>query len=191
MVEPVYTPPAPKKSARGVTTPRTRMANRLVPIPRVYDRETDKVKKVVKKKLKRKPVQVVGRVLADDQYNPTMTFSPAYGPDAGRTYGAMIPITPGADSPEGNKEFYVRLAIEQHRVDPQLQGFKTAWEPPPGWVAVDGLPVAGLDDDGLVVSGWIYDEAISNPVSITRVFRSPAAPSTEIGFLAHIGKYKP
>lgn len=156
------------------------MAARLIPIPKIYEPEVDKVKKVVKKKLEKKPLTIVGRSKVDDQFNLTITFSPAYGPDAGRTYGASLGLTPGGASPEGNKEFYVRASIEQHRVDPLLQGFKTLWTPPPGWVPVDGI------------GSILYDEAISNPVVITRVYRSPASPSSEIGFLVvAVGKYKP
>lgn len=177
MPDPIYTPPPPPKK-KGVVTPKTRMAPRLAPIPKVYDPELAKVKKAIKKK--RKPISIVGRVFADDQFHATITFSPAYGPDAGRTYGASLGLTPGAGSPEGNKEFYVRCAIEQNRVDPLLQGFESTWEPPPGWVSVDGL------------GSVLYDEAICNPLQVTRVYRSSAAPDSTIGFRVRITtKYKP
>ncbi len=168
---------------RRVYEPRTRMAPRLAPIPRVYDREGDQVKKSVKKAVTERPPKKVltARVWppADDQFSATMTFSPAYGTDAGRTYGPLS-LTPGADSPEGDKEFYCRLLIEQHRIDPLLQGFKCLWDPPPGWVIEDGLDT------------HTFDEAISNPLYITRVYRTPATISLEIGFKVTIQrKYRP
>jgi hypothetical protein len=180
-VGPVYTPPPPaKKTPKGVKTPRTRMAPRLAPIPHVYDPELDKVKKVVKKP--RKPFTLVGRVFTDDQFDAKLYFSPAYGDDAGRTYGATMGITPGAGSPEALKEIYVRLEVTQHRVDPLLQGFRCEWEPPPGWTTVDGIALGGPT----------WDEAISNPVYITRVFKTPADPETTIGFRVRVtAKYKP
>jgi hypothetical protein len=156
------------------------MAPRLAPIPRVY--EPEPIKKIIKviKKPPKKPIQLRGRAPTDDQFNATLTFSPAYGDDAGRTYGASLGITPGAGSPEGGKQFYIRLSVEQHRVDPLLQGFRTLWTPPPGWTAVDGL------------GSTLYDEAISNPLVVTRVYLSPAAPNTAIGFLVVVvTKYKP
>ncbi len=141
---------------------------------------TQAVKKIETAKKKRDPIDIGGRVPIDDQFNATITFSPAYGTDAGRTYGAALGITPGAGSPEGNKEFYIRCSIEQHRVDPLLQGFQTVWDPPPGWRAVDGL------------GATLYDEAINNPVAITRLYLSPAEPDAEIGFLVVIAvKYQP
>jgi hypothetical protein len=162
----------PDTSGRGVKTPVTRMAPRLAPIPRVYDpTEPEKAKKVVRivKKPAKKPVILRARPPIDDQFNATLDFSPAYGADAGRTYGPLS-LTPGADSPEGNKEFYCRVQIEQHRVDPLLQGFKTLWDPPPGWTIADGLDTHS------------YDEAISNPLYITRVYLTPSTISLEIGF---------
>ena len=165
--------------ARRPGQPPTRMAPRLAPIPRVY--EPEPIKKIIKviKKPPKKPIQLRGRAPVDDQFNATLTFSPAYGDDAGRTYGPLM-LTPGAGSPEGFKEFYVRCMIEQHRVDPLLQGFRTLWEPPPGWTRVDGL------------GSTIYDEAISNPLYITRVYRTPSTISLEIGFKVTVQrKYKP
>jgi len=158
--------------ARRPGQPPTRMAPRLAPIPRVYDPEKDKVRKAAKKaaaKLPRKPGTLRTWPIVDDQFSATMTFSPAYGTDAGRTYGPLS-LTPGAGSPEGDKEFYCRLLLEQHRVDPLLQGFKCLWDPPPGWVIVDGLDT------------HTYDEAISNPLYVTRVYRTPTTISLEIGF---------
>jgi hypothetical protein len=154
------------------------MAPRLAPIPRVYDPIPPKVIKAVKKPPK-KPVILRARPPIDDQFDGEMSFSPAYGDDAGRTYGPLS-LTPGASSPEGLKEFYCRVKIPQHRVDPLLQGFKCLWDPPPGWVGVDGL---GINT---------FDEAISNPLYITRVYRTPSTISLEIGFKVTVQrKYKP
>jgi hypothetical protein len=176
---PIYTP-AKTAPSKNTKTPKTRMAKqlapKLAPIPLVYT--VAKVAKLAKKKAK--PLTVAGKASIDDQFSATITFSPAYGTDAGRTYGASLGLTPGGASPEALKEFYVRCLIEQHRVDPLLQGFETTWEPPPGWTTMDGL------------GSIVYDEAISNPVQITRVYKSPASPSSEIGFRVRITKkYKP
>ncbi len=159
------------------------MAPRLAPVPRAAATTPDpaQIKKVVKivKKPAPKPVQFRARPPIDDQFDATLTFSPAYGTDAGRTYGPLS-ITPGAGSPEGNKEFYVRCEITQHRVDPLLQGFKTLWEPPPGWTIADGCGTT------------LYDEAISNPVYVTRVYLTPAAPDVTVGFRVVVQlKYRP
>ena len=174
----------PPPAHRPGQAPITRMAPRLAPVPRAAATPTATaatVKKVVKivKKPKPKPVELRARPPVDDQFDATLTFSPAYGTDAGRTYGPLS-LTPGAGSPEGGKEFYVRCEITQHRVDPLLQGFKTLWEPPPGWTTQDGLGTT------------LYDEAISNPVYIVRVYKTPAAPTVDVGFRVIVQlKYKP
>jgi hypothetical protein len=171
---------------KHVYTPPTRMAPRLAPIPRVYDppppetvaKTVKKVVKIVKKPAK-KPVTLRTRIKVDDQYEGMLEFSPAYGDDAGRTYGPLS-LTPGEGSPDGNKELYCRCRIGQHRVDPLLQGFKLLWDPPPGWVIVDGLDT------------HTYDEAVSNPLYVTRVYLTPATISLEIGFKVTVQrKYKP
>ena len=163
------------------------MAPRLAPAPRAaatspaVSTPAATIAKVVKivKKPAPKPVELRARPPIDDQFDATLTFSPAYGTDAGRTYGPLS-LTPGAGSPEGNKQIYVRCEITQHRVDPLLQGFKTLWEPPPGWTIADGL------------GATLYDEAISNPVYVTRVYLTPATISVEIGFRVIVQtKYKP
>jgi hypothetical protein len=137
-----------------------------------------KVVKIVKAPPK-KPVILRARPPVDDQYSATLEFSPAYGSDAGRTYGPLS-LTPGAGSPEGNKEFFVRCMIEQHRVDPLLQGFKTLWEPPPGWTIADGC------------AATLYDEAISNPVYVNRVYLTPSTISVDVGFRVIVKlKYRP
>jgi len=152
----------------GVTT---RMAGRLAPASPVSKTSPEQVKKVVRivNSPARKPVILRPRPPVDDQFDAMLEFSPAYGGDAGRTYGPLT-LTPGSDSPEGGKEFYCRCRITQHRVDPLLQGFRTLWEPPPGWVIADGCKAT------------LYDEAISNPVYITRVYLTPATISLTVGF---------
>lgn len=162
MVDPIYTPPAPsKKSARGVTTPRTRMAARLVPIPKVYDRPDEaKVKKIVKKP-KPRAVQLRAGVPADDQYKLRVTFSEAFGDQAGEVWSEPLEIEDRAEW--AGKEFYWDLNIDQFRVDPLLQGFQTEWRLlTAGWTFTDGLGIQ------------VFDEAISNPVFIRRVIKAPA-----------------
>lgn len=165
--------------------PRDRMvgavAPKPTPLPPLEYPPSATVAKVVKivKAPAKKPADLPIRLKIDDQYDAMLEFSPAYGDDAGRTYGPLS-LTPGADSPEGDKEFYCRLRITQHRVDPLLQGFKCLWDPPPGWTIVDGLDT------------HTYDEAISNPVYITRVYLTPATISVAIGFKVTVQrKYLP
>jgi hypothetical protein len=162
MVEPVYTPPSPsKKSGRGVTTPRTRMAARLVPIPRVYDPEPDKVKKVIKKKLVRRPLSLRAKAPVDDQYNARVYFSEAFGADAGKVWSEPLEIEDRVEW--AGKEFFWRVEVDQFRVDPLLQGFRIRWELlTPGWTFVDGH------------GSLTWDEAISNPLKVTRVIKAPA-----------------
>jgi hypothetical protein len=161
---------APRIAPPATTTPAARTST-------AQARRTVKAVKVVQAK---KPKLFAAKVRGvDDQFSATLEFSPAYGSDAGRTYGPLS-LTPGAGSPEGDKEFYVRCRLEQHRVEPLLQGFRTYWDPPPGWVAMDGL------------TATIYDEAISNPLYINRVYKTPATISNEIGFLVVVkAKYRP
>ena len=178
--------PAGKPGPNGTIIPIPRMAPRVAPAPAptptvrtttTHARRTVKAVKVIQAK---KPKLFAAKVRGiDDQFSATMEFSPAYGTDAGRTYGPLS-LTPGSDSPEGAKEFYCRVRLEQHQVEPLLQGFRTYWDPPPGWVAVDGLKPT------------IYDEAISNPLYINRVYLTPATISLEIGFLVVVrSKYRP
>jgi hypothetical protein len=164
MADPIYTPPPAKKSGRGVTTPRTRMAARLVPLPRIYDPEkveTNKVKKAVKKP-KPRAVQLRSKAPVDDQYNASVFFSEAFGTDAGKVWSEPLEIEDRTEW--ASTDIFWRLEIEQHRVDPLLQGFETEWQLlTPGWTFVDGL------------GGTLFDEAISNPVKITRVIKAPAS----------------
>jgi hypothetical protein len=153
------------------------MAARLAPAPRAPDPvQAAKVKKVVAvvNKPKPKPFTIRSRTLIDDQYSGDIGFSPATGTDAGRTYSADML------SPEGLSLWYWRCRITQHRVDPLLQAFRMLWVPPPGWTFQDG------------VTPTTYDEAISNPVVVTRVVKAPAAPNALVGFLVTVTrKYKP
>ena len=162
--------------------PRDRMVGAIAPKPtKLPPLEYPTVAKVVKivKKPPKKPVILRAKPPIDDQFSATLEFSPAYGSDAGRTYGPLS-LTPGSSSPESSKDFYVRCRLEQHRVDPLLQGFRTYWDPPPGWTRVDGLKPT------------IYDEAISNPLYINRVYHTPATISLDIGFLVVVkAKYRP
>jgi hypothetical protein len=162
--------------------PQDRMAAAIAPAtakkPTADSKTVAKVVKIVKKP-KPKPVILRAKAPVDDQFDAELEFSPAYGTDAGRTYGPLS-LTPGAASPEGAKEFHCRIRITQHRVDPLLQAFKTLWEPPPGWTIADGCPAT------------LYDEAISNPVYITRVYLTPATIAVDVGFRVIVQlKYRP
>jgi hypothetical protein len=83
--------------------------------------------------------------------------------------------------PKPKSLWYLRLRITQQRVEPLLQGFATTRYPPPGWSfkAIKGV-APGLSPDNLPAS--LLDEAVSNPLVITRVIRAPASPNALIGF---------
>ena len=160
MIDPIYTPPT-SRSGRGVKVPKKRMSGRLLPIPRVYDPETDKVKKIVKTPAKR-AVQLRAKAPVDDQFKARVTFSEAFGTDAGKVWSEPLEIEDRTEW--AGKDIFWRLEIDQFRVDPLVQGFKTEWQIlTAGWTFVDGLGTT------------IYDEAISNPVAITRVIKAPAS----------------
>lgn len=177
----VYTPPPPaRKSAKGVVSPTSRMAARLVPIPRVYDLEdeSNKVKKAVKKPARR-AVQLRATQRVDDQWKGRVSFSEAFGDNAGNVWSEPLEIEDRTEW--ASKEFYWRLEIDQFRVDPLLQGFKCVWTIlTAGWTFVDGL------------GSTTYDEAISNPLTITRVIKAPATISVRPKFRVVVAiEYKP
>lgn len=166
IVPPVYTTPAPAGGQKNVKTPRTRMGKRLAPIPLVYDRDKEKgkatVKAVAKQARKKLPGALTSKAPVDEQYNTRVYFSEAFGPDAGKVYSEPLEIEDLAEW--AGKEFYWRVEIDQFRVDPLLQGFQTTWSLlTPGWSFVDGY--------GAV----LYDEAISNPLKVTRVIKAPGS----------------
>lgn len=165
----------------GPVIPRDRMIDAVAPTPTrkpaleypnapVAAKVVAKVKEVVKKS-----IALHGRVLTDDQYGAELLFSLATGDGAGSSYAADMV------DPKPKSLWYWRLRITQHRVDPLLQGFATTWYPPPGWSfkAIKGV-APGLSPDNLPVS--LLDEAVSNPLVITRVIRAPASPNAAIGF---------
>jgi hypothetical protein len=80
----------------------------------------------------------------------------------------------------------VESRVQQHRVDPLLQAFKRLWQPPSGCTIAVGL------DDRRWEAGYLYDEAISNPVYITRVYLTPATISLGVSFRVVVEtKYRP
>ncbi len=174
-----YTPPPNRVSKPG--KPTTRMAARLAPIPKVYDTEANKTKKVVAALAKKKPVPVrlAGAPPIDDQYVAHVYFSEAFGDNAGAVWSEPLEIEDRAAW--ASKEFYWKLEIQQNRVDPLLQGFQTQWQLlTPGWTFVDGL---GLS---------IFDEAIANPLSIIRVIKAPGSIDVRPKFrVVVVAKYLP
>ena len=155
---PVYTP-TPSRNTRG---PKKRMGGRLLPIPKVYDApDVAKVKKIVKAPAKR-PVTLRAKAPVDDQFTARVFFSEAFDADAGKVWSEPLEIEDRAAW--ASKEFFWRCEVDQFRVDPLLQGFKIEWQLlTPGWTFVDGI------------GDTTYDEAISNPVKITRVIKAPAS----------------
>lgn len=167
-----------------VQAPPPRMAPRLAngsppPIPHVYYDDPTKTKKAVAKVAKKRQVTLVSKAPVDDQFTCRVLFSPAFGDNAGATYSEPLQIDDAAAA--ASQPFYWRAEIDQFRVDPLLQGFETRWDIlTAGWTFIDGLgPV-------------IYDEAISNPLKITRVIRAPASIATSPKFKVVVTKkYRP
>lgn len=144
--------------------PPSRMAPRVAPaIPDPYaSGEEAKARRVLRevKRPQRQPVTVRVRTAADDQFKVRVSFSRAHGADAGQVWSEPLQLDPDEDA---GKEFYWRTEIDQFRVEPLLQGFRTTWRLlTAGWRFADGLRWAS------------YDEAISNPLAIVRVIRAPA-----------------
>lgn len=170
--------PTPYQYSTGATLPVSRMAPAVAPIPYVYKPNpaaatADAAKKAVKKVEKKKPPpQVSGKTPVDDQFSGQVQFSDAFGTDAGKGWSDSF-------EPEASKQYYWRMVIDQFRVDPLLQGFETRWELPTGWTFVDGL------------GSILHDEAISNPLYVTRVILSPATVAKVVFRVVPTAKYKP
>ena len=161
----------------------TRMAPRLVPSTAVAytkpasEKTIAKTAKEVKAKAP-KTVKTSSKAPVDDQYKARVSFSQAHGSDAGKTWSEPLQLDTHDDA---GHDMYWRCEIDQFRVDPLLQGFATRWEIlTAGWIFVDGLPRT------------IYDEAISNPLVITRVVHAPSAISRPPKFRVVVtAKYRP
>lgn len=82
-------------------------------------------------------------------------------------------------NPKKNCVYVVRAKIDQLRVDPMIGGFKIQWTAPVGWVKVDPLPLT------------MYVEASSNPLMISRKWRSPNATLKNVVFRAKIVAWYP
>jgi hypothetical protein len=155
----------------------SRMAPAIAPIPHVYTPDPATAaatapKKAAPPKPKKPPIVIAGKAPVDDQFKGTMQFSEAFGTDAGKSWSDSF-------EPEASKQYFARMVIDQFRVDPLLQGFETRWELPTGWTFVDGL------------GSILHDEAISNPLYITRVVLSPATVA-KAGFRCVVtAKYRP
>ncbi len=162
----------------------TRMAPRLAPAPRAGATPTAttatvaKVVQIVKKPAK-KPVILRSNEPVDDQFKVRVTFSPAYGDNAGATWSEPLQI----DDPTtaAGQEFYWRADIDQFRVDPLLQGFEIRWDLlTAGWTFADG------------VGATTYEEAISNPLVVARVVKAPASITASPNFKVVVTKkYRP
>lgn len=139
------------------------MAPRLAPLPKIYEPpEVTKFKKAVKKLARKRSVTLVGREWKDDHWKARITFSEAFGANAGEVWSEPLEIEDRTEW--AGKEFYMDLNIDQFAQEPQLQGFETLWKLlTPGWTFADGL------------GATIYDEAISNPLSVRRVIKAPAS----------------
>jgi hypothetical protein len=152
------------------------MAARLLPIPKVYDKPPEaKVKKLVKAPAKR-AVQLRIRVPVDEQYEVHSWFSEAYGVDAAKTFSEPLELEDLAAA--AGQDFYWKVEIAQHRVDPLLQGFRVRFELDlaPGWT---------FNDSRGAVRRY---EAISNPLSVKAVIKAPGSITTRPKFRVVIEK---
>lgn len=95
-----------------------------------------------------------GVVQRDPQYTLTLEFSS----DDGGSFA-----NPAVNVP-ANRIMQLKCIIEQHQAEPLVRGFQTYWTLPSGWTFRDGL------------SRRLWDEAVSNPLIVTRTVLSPANP---------------
>ena len=100
-----------------------------------------------------------GDVSQDPQYEGKVEFSDDDG----------VTFTEPLFDPPGNRLIQMKLTLAQLHVEPPLRGFAFQWYLPTGWVFTDALPVL------------TYEEAVSNPLVVTRSIRSPANPQA-VGF---------
>lgn len=109
---------------------------------------------------------VVAKVPGDPQFEAELHFGPKPGGSDDITEGVFWtePLVDPAGPPA---HYYVRLRIAQHMVDPLLQGFRVRWWIPAGWAWADGL------------GAYTVDEAVSNPLAITRLARRSGALGTK------------
>lgn len=133
--------------------------------------------RTVLKKSKDHPLK--GSIANNKMYSGKLTFAPAYH-DSNVEYGS--PWSEPLPNPVHGKEYLVSLEISQLQGDgplSQLQGFKTYWTHPPGWVWADGH------------AGTIYDEAVTNPLFVRRVVKAPSTIGTQ-GFKVEVqAVYRP
>lgn len=113
--------------------------------------------------LKKPKPAIAGSIRSDPMYAATLQFSPVGDANAAWTEPLV--------NPKGNVNYYVTCDINQLQGDQpyQIQGFQTVWYAPSGWTWVDGQGTT------------LYDEAISNPLSIRRIVHAPVKP-VYVGF---------
>ena len=158
-------PRLPIKETITPASPRlSRMENLLMPtnyFDRMY-RSTHSTKRFItqiKQDFQVRRLGYHGKVQEDKQYQGTLDFST----DDGRTFSApAIGIT-------GNTVVQLRLQLSQYQVNPPVRGWALNWYLPAGWVWLDGLGTT------------TYEEAVSNPMVVTRPTRSPNNPQP-VGF---------
>lgn len=143
-----------------------------------HTRGTDKSLQTVQKKEKQPPVK--GTIGSDPMFSGILRFAPAFEDDD-HEYGS--PWSEPLPAPLTNHRYFVSCEISQLQgagPTTQLQGFRTLWTPPPGWIFVDG--------HGSILD----DEAISNPLFIRRMVRSPLTTIGIRGFKVEVlVKYQP
>lgn len=82
-------------------------------------------------------------------------------------------------NPKKNCIYVVRATISQLRTDPMIGGFKLKWIAPAGWSRWDPLPLTMLV------------EASSNPLIISRKFKSPDHKATNAVFRCRVVAWYP
>lgn len=122
---------------------------------------------------KAKSRAISGTIAGDAQYEAEMLFAEVLqGTDKYTSITDGVIWTEPLIEIQAGDEYYVRVRISQHMVNPLLQGFAVRWIKPTGWTWVDGR------------GSTTYDEAISNPLAINRVATAPGPGSDKEGFRA-------
>lgn len=144
----------------GLSLPTTRFSRLLVPdnfldrLQVVDDTTTTTIQQVLQDFEVRR-LGYHGDVKRDPQYKISVDFSDDDG----------LSFTDQMLSATGNRIYQIRTQIAQLQATPLLTGFGLTWFLPAGWAFTDGL-----------IAGPLYEEAVSNPLTVTRTILSPSNP---------------
>ena len=152
------------------TPPLGRMENLLMPsnfYDTVYKQSIQNAKTIKRHKqdFQVRRLGYHGKVSTDPYYDGVLDFST----DDGHTFSAP------AMNVEGAKPVQIRLTLSQFQVEPLILGWGLDWYLPTGWRFLDRL------------GRRTYEEAVSNPMVVTRVMQSPTNPQPA-GFRVFVAK---